>query len=196
MHTYIHIYMHTHNFYSDRSEGCKMQLLPTPTVMPTPQTSTSAPKTSPLPIPPGTYDVIYFYNDVALSWTSCYGREINTQVWAFALHRKYAPRTWSTFIMTIFLFYMLYPVPTDLPTKQSGSGTMIIKTISSLGNYIELLFSLCSRPFTICMYTWGIFIEKNILLTFLLTLIHHSCGCLGIEYMYLLSWPVNVLLLW
>lgn len=73
--------MRTHNFYSDRSEGCKMQLLPTPTVMPTPQTSTTAPNTSPLPIPPGTYDVIYFYNDVALSWTSCHGREINTQVY-------------------------------------------------------------------------------------------------------------------
>ena len=52
---YTYIYMRTHNFYSDRSEGCKMQLLPTPTVMPTSQTSTTAPNTSPLPIPPGIY---------------------------------------------------------------------------------------------------------------------------------------------
>ena len=45
-----------------------MQILPTPTVMPTPQTSTTAPNTSesPLPTPTGMYDVIYFYNDVAI----------------------------------------------------------------------------------------------------------------------------------
>ena len=38
------------------------------------------------------------------------------------------------------LFYMLYAVPTDLPTKKSDTYNVnsgIIKTISSLGNCIE-----------------------------------------------------------
>ena len=45
-----------------------MQILPTPTVILTPQTSTTAPSTSesPLPTPTGMYDVIYFYSNVAI----------------------------------------------------------------------------------------------------------------------------------